>query len=97
MTELSFLISLLLNDELPINIKQLVANRIKEVEANIVTQPIRQNRIVQQIQPHIEEQPMQNNPVVAQALAARQQAIAQSISGKSMPGETSPNKMRGQL
>lgn len=36
MTELSFLIQLLLNDKLPLEIKKEVAERIKEVEATLI-------------------------------------------------------------
>ena len=37
MTELSFLIELLLNHDLPKATKDLIASRIKEVESNLVT------------------------------------------------------------
>lgn len=39
MTELSFLIKLLLNDLLPKELKQEIADRIKEVESNLVSKP----------------------------------------------------------
>ncbi len=39
-SELSFLIELLLNHELKKETKDLIAGRIKEVEANLVAQPI---------------------------------------------------------
>lgn len=39
MSELSFLIQLLLNDDVPVKVKLLLADRIKEVETNLVTPP----------------------------------------------------------
>lgn len=41
MTELQFLIDLLLNQKLPLKTKQLVADRITEVEANMTSVPHR--------------------------------------------------------
>ncbi len=41
MTELQFLIDLLLNQKLPIKTKQLVADRITQVEANMTNVPHR--------------------------------------------------------
>lgn len=42
MTELSFLIELLLNHDLPKETKALIASRIKDVEANLVQRPVGQ-------------------------------------------------------
>lgn len=40
MSELSFLIQLLLNDDVPVKVKLLLADRIKEVEANLTVRPV---------------------------------------------------------
>ena len=54
MTELSFLIDLLLNHDLPAKTKHVIAERIKEVESNLVAKPIQQ-----QIQYHVPNMPAQ--------------------------------------
>lgn len=48
MSELSFLIELLLNHDLPKETKALIAERIKEVETNITTKPVAQSPRLQQ-------------------------------------------------
>lgn len=104
MTELSFLISLLLNEKLPLELKGIVAERIKEVETRIqaptfsrpvVHSPSTQSPSTQRI---LDEMASEAPVVIAQtpqasaALAQRAQAIAQATSGKEEPGRRSPRK-----
>jgi hypothetical protein len=103
-TELSFLISLLLNDELPKSLKQTVADRIKEVELKLVpsvqprapagNQAASTQKILDEMamNPIPVEQPLPQTQAAAQALAHRQQLIAQATSGVAEKGRTSPRK-----
>lgn len=141
MTELTFLVDLLLNHKLPKPTQQAVANRIKEVEEGFArvpsnsprfavtpmaapaaipshlvgqspstiaammrqeaggagTQPIPSNPVTEQSNPP----PLQNpvpvtiiaqTPMAAAAMADRQAAIIQAVSGKPERGRTSPRK-----
>lgn len=131
MTELSFLISLLLNDDVTKPVKLLIADRIKEVEArpgpvwvnpqalhNIYTPVSSKSAQSPSTQRILDEMAAEGQPVAmierpampgevssneqntiiastpaaAQALAARQQAIANATSGRSEKGRTSPRK-----
>ncbi len=58
MTELSFLIELLLNHDLPKATKDLIASRIKEVEQNLTTriQPLA-TRQIQPVAPQLQQSP----------------------------------------
>ncbi len=112
MTELDFLIDILLNHKLPKATKDLVAERIKEVGARAelaprrMTAPTKQeifdrSRIVDQVSygevpgmidpiigptavttPYIPLQEIAKTQMAASAIASREQAIAESISGK---------------
>lgn len=61
-TELSFLMDLFLNEEVPIVIKKQVADRIREVEEGLVAKPI-----MQPILPRIELTPESQQFVAKQA------------------------------
>lgn len=98
MTELSFLIDLLLNDELPRPIKELVAKRIKEVEETFAAKPPQPTHAIRSTLPQAPStlanlakhpEPMAvpieqiaQTPAAAQALASREAAINASIEGK---------------
>ncbi len=97
MTELSFLIELLLNHKLPKATKDAIAARIKEVEAvprsygqmnpppsTISTQP--SSRDVAQRHPDLvpvtAPEVIGQTPAAMAAMASRSQAIAESMAGK---------------
>ena len=89
MTELSFLVDLLLNHKLTKATKDAVAARIRDIE-------------VQRAQPsHLAGPPpppaVGHTAAAQQALAARNAAMAQAMSGKAAAGETAPRKFRGPL
>lgn len=102
MTELSFLLDLFLNDEVPKTIKELIAKRIKDVEegfrgssipAPALTDP-RYNvkhPVIPDSSPVPPDQIAQT-PAAAAAMAARAQVIAQAQSGVIEKGRTSPRK-----
>jgi len=106
MTELSFLLELLLNHKLPKATKELVTERIKEVEAKLGSAPtpvqrapIRaasgQSPSTQKILEEMAaeaEAPVTQTPAVAQAMAHRAALIAQATSGVEEKGRTSPRK-----
>ena len=107
MTELSFLIDLLLNHKLPPATKKHVLERVKEVEANYQApkqtpprlQPGQQCASTQALLDRMTEpltapplEAIVASPQAAQAINTRQQAIAAQISGKPEPGRTSPRK-----
>lgn len=147
MTELSFLLELLLNHKLPQATKKAVTERVKEVEQGLstthmhvqdtsgfTTAQISAQRTLQAIPPHLvgqapstiaammrngftpegqpavvtntvefrgvqvqppEPQPVAviaQTPAAAAAIADRQNAISQAISGKPEKGRTSPRK-----
>jgi len=74
MTELTFLIELLLNHDLPKATKDLVATRIKEVEEKLISAPQPLQRAVSNdMSPGL---PVQNNAAVQAALAAREAAMS---------------------
>lgn len=98
MTELSFLIKLLLNDELPKTIKAEVAERIGEVEAELVHKPFA-NKVGVPIGNAGSsgyqgaaslEPPIPITPQASAALQARQEAMSKA--GKIEPGRTSARK-----
>lgn len=105
-SELSFLISLLLNDDVPKEIKALLKDRIKLVEESYKAKPqivahpgfggIIQAQSTQRILSEMpQEVPIQAatvSPVAAQALANRAQLMADASSGRKEPGRTSPRK-----
>jgi hypothetical protein len=106
-TELSFLLSLLLDQKLNKAVKQLIKDRIKDIEtaaprpqARSIVQPTGQSpstqRILDEMAAEGKELPIPTHiaqtPATAAALAARQQAIAQAVSGKQEAGRTSPRK-----
>lgn len=123
MTELSFLINLLLNDKLPAEIKLTVAERIKEVEMKLqapsyfapiqapthyiparTAQAPSTQKILDQMSgdshspyPAAQEfvaptPPEATTLAAAQALASRNNAIQQAVSGRQDPGRKSPRK-----
>lgn len=81
MTELSFLIDLLLNERLQPKAKVKVQNRITEVEQNMsLPQAVKQYAKVQaSLEPPIE---VAQNAATSQALAARQAAISAAVNQK---------------
>ncbi len=62
MTELSFLIELLLNHELPVGTKHAIAERIKEVEKNLQVAPV---RLVHAPAPAIDPRVLQSPSTIA--------------------------------
>lgn len=141
MTELTFLIDLLLNHKLPKPTRQAVADRIKEVEESFarvpsnspkfsvtpmaaptaipshlvgqspstiaammrqeaggaVMQPIPSNPVSEPSNPPAPQNPapvtiIAQTPMAAAAMADRQAAIIQAVSGKPEKGRTSPRK-----
>lgn len=112
-SELSFLIELLLKHKLPPATKSLIAARIAEVEerygSNQVQAPVSgpkspavamQSPSMQAIMARnpdlipaaVPVEAIAQTPAAAAALASRQQAIAQAMSGKPEKGQTSPRK-----
>ena len=103
MTELSFLINLLLNHKLQKQTKEAIKVRISEVEQNIsipsapkTEQPkpalvAMQALSTQQI---LEKNPdiIAQTPAAAQALKSREEAIQAAMSGKIEKGQTHPRK-----
>ena len=95
MSELSFLISLILNEKLPLELKQLIADRIQAVEQGMGrSQILFPNQLppVTQVQNVAPIQNVAQTPAAAAALASRQQAISMAASDKPEPGRTSPRK-----
>lgn len=106
MTELSFLINLLMNHKLQKVTKDLIAERITEVEANFNAKhpmPVNTTGVAQAPStlallekhgalPPGEGAPIAQTAATAAAMASRQQAIAQQLSGKPEKGATSPRK-----
>ncbi len=86
MSELSFLIELLLNHELQKETKDLIAARIKEVEerfnlANVTRVTLPQNAYISDVLP----EHMAQTPAAAKALQERQQMISTALAGKAPP------------
>ena len=106
MTELQFLIDLLLNHKLPAQTKKAVAARIGQVEASYGTVPPsgivhtpKQAPSTQRILDQMEapELPPPTTAAAAQALQARADAIKKAVNSgpfqaKPEPGRTSPRK-----
>ncbi len=110
MTELSFLIELLLNHKLQKVTKDAIAERIKEASGpNAIQQHVPNG--VRSLSPMVAMQspstqaildrnpdlvvPIESvgqTPAAQAAIASRQQAIAQALSGKPEKGQTSPRK-----
>ncbi len=105
MTELSFLIDLLLNHKLSKEVKKLIADRVREIESA----PRTAAHIPAGVPPHLVGQSpstianlmkdppaapavVATTPIAASAIASRQAAIAAQLSGKPEPGRTSPRK-----
>ncbi len=78
MTELSFLINLLLEHKLPDETKKVVAERIKEVELHLTAKPV--SHSIGQFQPHIPMGPpasaIQMPPLVAPQSASTMALMA---------------------
>lgn len=115
-TELSFLINLLLNDDVPKDIRLFIKERIKLVEEEVNQKsfrssfpggsprlqatPMRVGELPISVEvngPETVPQVSVVSPQATAALAERNATIAQAISGKPMPGETGPRKLRGRL
>lgn len=112
MTELAFLLDLLLNHRLPAATKAAISERLKEVEKTLAPNP--RVAAVQAVMPQLANQapstiaalmkhpdlmekavPVEaiaQTPATAAALASREQAIQQAMSGKVEKGRTSPRK-----
>jgi hypothetical protein len=128
-SELSFLLDLLLNEKLSKSVKEKLTARVKEIETTVAAQPINtvnfrgvQNvppeRVIngavqspstiaamqrqaqmeamgpgdaQEVSQHQEGQ-LIASPGAAAAIASRNQALAEAMSGKPAPGRTSPKK-----
>lgn len=101
MTELGFLLDLLLNEELPLNLKKTVAERIKEVEQGLTRAPA--PRVIAQVQTQapstqriLDEMEQQAPGILvasqaaSQAMASRQDAINKATQIE--PGRKSPRK-----
>jgi len=107
MTELSFLLDLLLNEKLSVEVKTKITERIRDIEsrmsvspnfkpnivANSVQAPSTQKILDEMAMNPVPVEPQQPSSVAAaQALASRQAAIMIAASGKPEPGRTSPRK-----
>lgn len=107
MTELSFLIELLLKHDLPIATKELIAERIKEVEANLHANfqakpayapiPSLQSPPAYAVpkmpaMPQVPVEQVGQTPEAIAAMQSRSQAIAEAISGKIPKGQERPRK-----
>lgn len=108
MTELSFLLELLLTHKLAKGTKEAITNRIKEIEQCLRPPPPQQvirpprtaqapstQRLLDEMA--LEPQPVApdqvaQSPAAAMALAARQEAINIALSGKEEKGRSSPRK-----
>lgn len=102
-SELSFLISLLLNDDVPKDIRVLLKDRIKAVEesfkkptipipipgAYVPLQAQSTQRILDQMEQPL---PIITSPAVANAIAERQKAVSIAVSGSPEKGRISPRK-----
>lgn len=92
MTELTFLLEILLNHKLQKPTKDLILNRIKEIESSHVATPTQRPRIVDTTPMTIKEiDPATQNATVAKALLDRQKLIADPAANTE-PGRTSPRK-----
>ena len=104
MTELQFLIDLLLNHKLTASTKKLISERIKVVESELTTKsqhrPMAPSSAQAPSTQRILDEMTQPEPVTqaaAQALQSRSAAIKKAIDsgpfgGKPEPGRTSPRK-----
>lgn len=100
MTEIKWLVDIILNHKLSPAVRDKFVARIGEVESRlnqpgtnvIVRSTSSQVPSTQKILDEIADEPIVNSQVAAQALAARQQAIAQATSGAPEKGRTSPRK-----
>lgn len=102
MTEIQWLVDIMLHHKLPEAVKEKFISRIGEVEANYskpVVRPIpppmhAQTPSTQKILDEMAQDTIQvaQTPAVAAALQSRQEAIKQAASGKPEPGRTSPRK-----
>jgi hypothetical protein len=106
MSELSFLIDLLLNERLSGAVRAKIAERVKVVESQMITQksiiplPIspaqaqgQSPSTIAAMARHAQEPaPIVNSPAAQAALQNREIALAESMSGKPPPGRTSPRK-----
>lgn len=95
MTELSFLIQLILDEELPAKHKKICAERIKEIESNFSNQPQLNPQSYPPNPPsypqvRVQEPVVPSSAAAAQALQARAEAISKA--GKIEPGRTSARK-----
>lgn len=103
MTELGFLLDLLLNEELPLTLKKTVAERIKEVEQKLMqptviiptSRPITQAQApsTQRILDEMDQQApgiLVASQAASQAMASRQEAISKATQIE--PGRKSPRK-----
>jgi hypothetical protein len=89
MTELTFLLELLLNHKLPLNTKNAIKDRIGEIEQQRV-QPMQPMRSIAQ-------EPMVPSAIAVtaeavKALADRQKLIESAMSEKPEPGRSGPRK-----
>lgn len=108
-SELSFLLSLLFDHKLGKATKDVIKERIKEIEAKppnyqrpviastmTTNQPASTQKILDEMAAEGKSLPVPEHiaqtAVAAQALASRQQAIAQQVSGVFEKGRTSPRK-----
>jgi len=95
MTELTFLLELILNHKLPLATKNLIKDRIGQIQAEqpqrtapAVSSPIR-------LPTQTESVPVQavaHTAAAAQALAERERLIQNALNPKPEPGRTGPRK-----
>lgn len=92
MTELSFLLELLLNHKLPKLTQTAIKTRIDEIQSSPQQLVVRSVPLIQNpMMPPIPA--MAQTPEAAKALAERNALINQAISGKDEPGRTAPRKL----
>lgn len=104
MTELSFLLDLLLNDKLSIIVKRKLTDRIKEIELRMIPSSVSvvpkmaqapsTQKILDEMAMHPlpTDPPQPQNAATAQALNSRQEAIRIAASGKPEVNRSSPRK-----
>ena len=88
MTELSFLLELLLNHKLPKATQLAIRDRIGSIQLE-ASLPAPRKPIIQGPEPVAQ---IAQSPAAAQALAQRQAAIQAALSDKPEQGRTSPRK-----
>lgn len=97
MTEIQWLVDMMLHEKLSASARTKFLARIGEVESKLSVAPQPPKPFGMQTPgfsqaPQVPHDQIAQSPIAAQALAMREQAINQGLSGKAEPGRTSPRK-----